>query len=134
MAHIHKTVTLTRWQFQPPRQHRIFAPINRPTGLFEVFKRSDKTSDNNPSVKPPIEPNGQGEFNLKLTDFNEEINRSEVLEDPWINTIPDPEFEKAIALLLVGPPMKKGDVIELKSYVIRVILWGQTVELKFDPG
>jgi hypothetical protein len=102
-------------------------------GLFDFFKRKSDTNNKNVPEKPPVEPNDQGEYNLKLSDFSEKIHSAEVLKDAWINPIPDPEFEKAIAGLTIGPPMKKGDIIELKTYMVNVVLWGQVVDVTFDP-
>ncbi|RZK57401.1 MAG: DUF2262 domain-containing protein [Pedobacter sp.] len=97
-------------------------------GLFDFFKRKDKGEPEKPLVKP----NNLGEFNLQLADFSEKIHRSEVLADAWINPNFDPEFEAAIAHLRTGTPMKKGDIIELKTYIINILLWEHKVELTFD--
>lgn len=95
-------------------------------GLLDFFKRNKK----NQPEKPIFEANEKGEFNLQLTDFEEKIHKSEVLADAWI----DPEFAAEFAQLKTGTPSKKGDIIELKTYVTNVALWGHKVELTFDPN
>jgi len=95
-------------------------------GFFDFFKRQDKTEPK----KPPVEPNGRGEFNLQLSDFSLKIHKSVILEDVKIDT----EFNKEFAHLLVGKPAKAGDAIELKSYYLNIVLWGQSAEVMFDSG
>ena len=102
-------------------------------GLFDFIKRKNKSGDSSKPVRQPIEANAHGQFGLLLSDFEEVVHRSTVLEDGWVNPNPDPEFEKALAAVTLGPPMRKGDVIELKWYAVRVVLWGHVIELTFEP-
>lgn len=94
-------------------------------GIFDFFKRKEKTQPE----KPVVKAKDKGEFDLQLTDFNEKIHKAKAIADAWI----DPAFESEFAHLKTGEPSKKGDIIELKIYVANVALWGNKVELTFDP-
>ena len=53
---------------------------------------------------------------------------SEVLENPIISS----EFEKEFAHLIVGKPLKNGEIISLKYYSVFINIWEQIVELIFE--
>jgi len=100
-------------------------------GIFNFFKSKEKTVDKNISDRLPIQPNGLGEFSLRLSDFEVKNQRS-TFKSVWI----DPEFEKAMKTATksdIKTRGKKADVIELKWYFVRIILWGHVVEIVFDP-
>ena len=99
--------------------------------IFNFFKRNEKTVDKNKSDRLPIQPNELGEFSLRLSDFEVKNQRSTVTS-VWI----DPEFEKAIKTATksdIKTRGKKADIIELRWYFVRIILWGHAVEIVFDP-
>lgn len=95
-------------------------------GIFDFLKR--KENNINKTEKEPIKYNELGEYLITFSDFTEKKHSSVVLENPIISS----EFEKEFAHLIVGKPMKKGEIISLKYYSLFINIWEQNVEVIFD--
>lgn len=96
-------------------------------GLFNFFKPKKSNSKKN-EVIAPKSTNEDGEFVINFSDFIEKNHKSTVLDSPVLSS----DFEKEFAHLIVGKPMKKGDIIKINYHSILIILWNQLVEVIFQ--
>ncbi|QKJ29867.1 DUF2262 domain-containing protein [Mucilaginibacter mali] len=96
-------------------------------GLFDFLKPKDKGNNKNAFVKPSIEPDIKGGFDLKLSDFYTQTQSAQVIS---VKVSPDfyELFPEAKA------PAETGDKLELKTAAINIVFWGQTVEVSFNPN
>ena len=95
-------------------------------GIFDFLKR--KENNTSKTEKEPIKCNQLEEYVITFSDFTEKEHLSEVLENPIISS----EFEKEFAHLIVGKPLKNGEIISLKYYSVFINIWEQIVELIFE--
>ena len=95
-------------------------------GIFDFLKRKEKSQ----TEIEPIKCNDLGEYSLTFLNFTEKNHNSKVLENPIISS----EFEKEFAHLIVGKPMKKGEIISIKYYSVFINIWEQIVEVIFDEN
>ena len=95
-------------------------------GIFDFLKR--KENNTSKTEKEPIKCNQLEEYVITFSDFTEKEHLSEVLENPIISS----EFEKEFAHLIVGKPLKTGEIISLKYYSVFINIWEQIVELIFE--
>ena len=95
-------------------------------GIFDFLKR--KENNTSKTEKEPIKCNQLEEYVITFSDFTENEHLSEVLENPIISS----EFEKEFAHLIVGKPLKNGEIILLKYYSVFINIWEQIVEFIFE--
>jgi hypothetical protein len=94
-------------------------------GIFDFLKPKNKADNKSLQEKAPIEPNALNEFDLKLADFDIKTHSAKV-----ISVKVSADFYELFPE--AGQPGKPGEKLELKTYVVNIFLWGQTVEVAFD--
>lgn len=95
-------------------------------GLFDFFKSKNTTGNINQAKKTSIAPDAQNGFDLKLADFDTKTHSAQVISVTY-----SPDFYELF------PEAKKaantGNKLELRTSTVKISLWGQPVEVTFNP-